>query len=493
VRAAQIEPAVRALVAARLVLKRRDGCIHLREAEIDPVLGCLAGGGRAEEGEAPTRLGLLLRAASVLEPMQKDDDDVHCMADLNMHFARIDIWLRAGLYDVAYGVISSMEDLVYRWGSGVELRTQREAVRGRLGDDREGETMNLAALGDIYSYSDDFPSALAIYKAALRFAKEDQEREAIRRIYVSMGQMFWEHGYLVEAESHYRSALGLASEDDQDRGDRAAALTGLADCHQRHGNYRDAVGTALLAFEVASTIEPELAADVGLRLTHWYAELNQLTDALTMLARCTDLNLAGTNQSAWAALIDAKANLCLYRDRYGEALSAAKEAVDVARHHRDPINLRRSLTTLALTRVHLGDFSAARDAIEESARYRVAGVETVDLALRGIIAHRSRLPGTARDLFRQLLDETGKRTTADKNDLVAWDFSGIALCYPVLLGFAEPTTALEAFRRAGPESTERTPGLDDRVRFMVETMANGDSRLGPVLAELARIRPCSAG
>lgn len=131
--------------------------------------------------------------------------------------------------------------------------------------------------------------------------------------------------------------------------------------------------------------------------------------------------------------------------------------------------------------------------IEESARYRVAGRETVELALRAIIAHRCRLPGTARDLFQQLHDETSERTGADSDDLAAWDFTGIARCHSVLLDKAEPTTALEAFRRARPEPAERTPGLDDRLRFMVETLADGDPRLERVLTELARIRPGRIG
>ena len=143
--------------------------------------------------------------------------------------------------------------------------------------------------------------------------------------------------------------------------------------------------------------------------------------------------------------------------------------------------------------MHLDDLPAARKAIEESARYRVAGRETVEFALRGIIAHRYGLPGTARDLFQQLRDETSKRTGADNNDLAAWDFTGIAQCYSVLPGDAEPTAALEAFGRARPEPAERTPGLDDRLRFMVETLVDGDPRLEPVLIEMARIRPGRAG
>jgi tetratricopeptide (TPR) repeat protein len=492
--ATRIESALRALVAARLVLERRDGRRYLRKAEIGAVLGRLArGDGYTDEGKPPTRRDLLLRAAKVLQAMQKDDNDVHCMADLDMHFARVDVWLRAGMYEQAHSLIRSMDDLVHFWGSGAEVRTQREAVRGRLGDDREGEMMNLAALGDIYSYSGDLPAALAAYTAALTIAKEDQEREAMRQIHIGMGQMFWEHDRLAEAEKHYGWALGLAGEDDDNGGDRAAALIGLADCRQRHGNYRHAVVDALEAFDAARETDPGLASGAALRLTRWYAELNLLPDALTMLARCEDLISARPDPSARADLLNSTANLCLYRDRYDEARLTAEQAVGIARDHRDPINLRQALTTLALAQVHLDDLPTARTAIEEAARYRVAGRETVELALRAIIAHRRDLPGTARDLFQQLHDETSKRTRADTNDLAAWDFTGIAQCYSILLDDAAPVTALEAFRRARPKPAERTPGLDERVRFMVETLADGNPRLDSVLTELARIRPGRAG
>ncbi|MDG4834231.1 hypothetical protein O7627_33745 [Solwaraspora sp. WMMD1047] len=488
--AARIEPAVRALVTARLVLEGRDGRRYLRRSEIRPVLARLAEGDRNAddgEGERPTRRGLLLRSAKVLEALQKDDGDVQGMVDLNMHFARVDVWLRAGMYEPAHSLIESMAHLVRHWGSGAELRTQREAVRGHLDDDPEGEMMNLAALGDIYSYSGDLPAARAAYTAALTIAKENQEHEAIRRIHINMGFMFWEHDHLAEAEKYYAVALGLAGEDDD--GDRAAALIGLADCRQRHGNYRQAVTDALAAFDDAHEADPGLALDIALRLTRWYAELNQIPDALTMLAKCAELIPARPDPSAQAELLNSTANLYLYRNRHSDARSAAERAVRIARDHREPNNLRQSLTTLALAHVHLDDLPAARKAIEESARYRLAGQDTAELALRGIIARTCGLPGTARDLFQQLDDETRKRTAADTNDLVAWDFTGIARCYAVLRDNAEPATALEAFRRARPQPAERTPGLDDRLRFMVQTLANGDSRLDPVLTELARFRP----
>ncbi|MGD6749574.1 AAA family ATPase [Streptomyces sp. BH105] len=489
-----IEPAMRSLVAARLVLERRDGRRYLRKTEIEAVLGRRDGGDRwADEGELPTRRDLLMQAARVLQSMQMDEDEVRGMADLEMHFARVDVWLRAGMHEQAYGVIESMSDLVDLWGSGAELRAQREAVRGRLGDDREGEMLNLAALGDIYSYSGDLPSARSAYETALDIAKESQDREAIRRIHIGMGFMFWEHDHLGEAEERYGWAFGLAGEDDEGGGDRAAALVGLADCRQRHGNYRRAISDARSAFEAARHGDLALASGAGLRLTRWYAELNEILDAQMMLDRCSDLVTIRPDPSMRADLDNSKADLALHLGRYNEARSVAGQAIRIARDHRDPINLRRSLAILALAHVHLGDFRAAREAIEESARYRVAGRETVELALRAIIAHRSGLPGTAKDLFRQLRDETSDRIKADRNDLAAWDFTGIAQCYSVLVNNAAPPKALEAFRRARPEPIERTPGLNDRLRFMVETLANGDSRLEPVLLEMARIRPGSAG
>ncbi|MFD9949940.1 tetratricopeptide repeat protein [Nonomuraea sp. NPDC059023] len=490
VSATRVEPALRALVAARLVLERRDGRRHLRKAETDAVLGRLGQGDRcAEEGEPPTRFDLLLRAAEVLATMQKDDEDVRGIADLDMHFARVDVWLRAGMYGAAHDLIHSMDHLVYLWGSGAELRTQREAIRGRLHDDREGEMMNLAALGDIYSYSGDHPSALMAYKNALSIAQEEHDREAIRRCHIGMGAMFWEHDDLAKAEEHFGWAYALAGEDEDDGGDRAAALMGLADCRQRRGDYRHAVGNALEAFGAVRETEPGLASSATLRLARWYAELNQIPDAQRMLDECANLILAAPDPTAQAELLTSTADLHLYRDLHSEARTTAQRAVDVARDHRDPINLRRSLTTLALAHVHMGALPEARKAIEEAARYRVAGRETAELALRGIIAHRCDLPGTARDLFQQLREETDKRTGADQNDLVAWDFTGIARCYSVLLGTSETTVALEAFRRARPEWAEPTPGLDVRLRFMVKAMADGASELEPVLNGLACIRP----
>ncbi|MCX4857502.1 tetratricopeptide repeat protein [Streptomyces canus] len=326
-------------------------------------------------------------------------------------------------------------------------------------------------------------------------AKEDHNREAIRSIHIGIGVMFWEHGHLAKAEEHYRWALALAGEDDDDGADRAAALTGLADCQQRHGNYRRAIKEALSAFGAALKTDPDpkLASGIALRLIGWYAELNKVRDAQTMLARCDELITARPDPSVQAELLSATAELHLDQERYSEARSAVDQAISIARDHRDPVNLRKALTVLALTHLHTGDLAAAREAIEESARYRVAGKDTSELALRGIIAHRCDRLGTARDLFRQLRDETSNRTRADVNDLVAWDFAGISWCYSVLVDDAEPARALEAFRQARPEPAEQTPALDDRMRFMVETLAQSDPRLEPVLTELAQFRPGRAG
>jgi len=486
--AARVEPALRALVAARLVLPRRDGRWGVRKNEIEAILG------RPGEGDFPGRQILLVRAAGVLSKMQKDDDDIHGMADLDIHFARIDVWIRAGLPETAHALIDATDKLLRVWGSGVELRGRREALRGRLGEDREAEMMNLAALGEIYSSGGAARSAQEAYEAALSLAKKEQDREALRRVYIGMGSAFLDQERFAEAEEHYRWALGLASESDDDGGgDRAAALIGLADCRRPLGRYRRALEDVSQAYEAARCSEPELALAAGRRMSRWYAELGGFPDALTMLARCGELILAWPSPPARVKLLDSTADLYLYEGRYPEAQSVAEQAVALAREHRLPDELVLSLTTLALAHLHLGGFPAAHRAIEEVARYRRAGQETVGLALRGIIAHRCGRPATARDLFRQLQEETMGRIRAGSDALPAWDYTGLARCHAVLLGEGEPEAALAAFARARPEPAEQTPGLDDRVRFMVTVLAAGDPRLDPVLRGLEQIRPGRGG
>lgn len=486
-----IEPALQALTATRLVLEDANGRRYLRKSEIEAILGHREPSWSAGTADLPTAQDLVVRAAEMLEPMQKDDGDVHGMADLDMHFARVDAWLRAGMHDIAYGLIETMAPLVDGFGSGVELRTHREAVRGRLGDERECEMINLAALGDIYSAGGDFPSARQAYQDSLVIAKEDQNREAMRRIYIGMGTMFWERDRLADAEEHFRWALGLASDHDADGGDRGAALIGLADCEHQRGHYRRAVADALDALEATWECEPGPALDAASRLTTWYAELDQIPEALTMLARCRQMVL--DHPSERADLLNLTADTHLYMDRFREGQAEAVRAVTLAREARLPVQLRRSLTTLALAHLHMGNFEASREAIEESARYRLAGRETIGLALRAIIAHRCGLPGTARDLFQQLHEETGNRIEADTDDLAAWDFTGVIRCYAVLVDGHDPARAVTAFENARSKQTEPTPGLDDRVRYMVQMLANGDARLDRVFVELARIRPGRTG
>ncbi|MGP2435887.1 hypothetical protein [Streptomyces sp. JW3] len=490
--APRVEPVLRTLVAVRLVLECRDGRRYVRKSEIDAVLSRLADGERRmEQGGAPPRRSLLLEAVAALQERQKDEADIHGLGDLEAHFARVDVWLRAGLYDYAHSLIESMNALVCRWSSGVELRAQREAVRGRLSEE-QAEMVNLAGLGNVYSFDGDFASARSAYESALTMAQKEQDREAIRAIHIGMGVMFGEHGHVAEAERHYGWAWALACEDD-DEIDRAAALTGLAVCRQRRGDYWQAIADARSAFMAAYDSDAEAAFGAALRLVRWYAELNEIRYARAMLDRCDELVTAHPDPSKQADLLCVKAELYLWQDKYGEARGTAEQAISVARDYRYPVTLRRSLTVLATAHVHMSDLPAARKAIEEAARYRVAGKETVELALRAIVAHRSGRPGTAADLFQQLHDETGWRTGADASDLMAWDFTGIARCYSVLIGQEEPSTALEAFKRARPEHAAQTPGLDDRLRFLVEMLANGDPRLEPVLRELARMRPGRTG
>ncbi|NED53824.1 hypothetical protein G3I24_23360 [Micromonospora aurantiaca] len=485
--------AMDALIASRIIRRRRDGRLQVPPADIAPILDRINQGDRyAEPGERPTSLDLLHRAANELYTYQKDDDNVHTVGDLDMHFAQLDLYLRAHMFGPAHELITSVDEMLRQWGSGALLRRQREAVRDHLGDDDDAAMENLIALGNIYSSIDETIAADRAFREALAIAQRNSDRDTMRAIYLSMGYRHWEHDEIPAAREHYTRALGLA-QDEYDDGDRALALEGLADCDQQWGAYAEAIHKAKEALAIARDSGSERIVDLALKLARWRAERRELTESADMLA-LADITTDGINRFRRAEYLIGRADLLLHRGRHRDAVTVAHLAVAESEEQRNPVYLLRALTTLTLAHLHQGDDDEAARQITRAMRYRESGRQLDAIALRALVAYRLGHRATAADFFLGLTREAQRRIDHDVRDSSAWDFLGLARCFAVAQGqTGEVSTAREAFRRAAAQPAEAAAGRNCRIAFLVRHLAAAADRpadLLPVLDDLVVSRPC---
>lgn len=465
----------------RLVSKRTaDGWHYVPRSDIEALLAHLPDGNSyGENSTEPTRLDLLHRAANVLSRRVKGDDNVSGPPDLHLHFAQVDVLLRAELYGMAHEAITRIDPLLRRWNQSGLLREQREAVRGKLDGDDEAEIENLNALGDIYSSLGLVEQSEGAYLAALALARPYSDRLAIRRVYINLGFMYLDQPDAIRAQDRYELGLAMAEEDD-DQEDRLAALAGLADCHRHRGDYAGAVRRARSAMDLAHELQSSRGIYLALRLARWNAELDDLEAASHWLARADAGAAEQPDMSLQAAVSDGRADLALYRElryRVGMLDFAAREAqaaVDLALVQRDPRILLRARTTLCMVHLHRGKISSARREIEWAARNRREGRDLTVLALRGLLAQLDNDRSTAAEFFTRLGSATRQRTDRDRQDFAAWDLLGLAECAHALESgrpFDDAVGAFTQARRLAPT----TPGLLRNMAFLVRRLAGSEA------------------
>lgn len=483
----RIREALLTLARTHVIRITDDGRYQVPASDVDLLLAHLASGDAyGETAAGPTQRDLLHRAANVLYSQLKDNADVRHVEDLHMHFARLDILLRARMYSEAHEFLAlEIGPPLQEWNRATLLREQREAVRGNLDGDEEAEMENHNALGDVYSSLGLFPQALESYREALRLAHTYADLEALRKIYVNMGWMYWEHNEVKRARKYYDDALKISEEEDEDR---MAALEGLAGCDRRYGAYSEAIEQAGSALGIAEQLHSSRAVDLALKLARWHAELGDMKEATQLLTVAEAAATQHKNRSLWAAYLDGCADLQLYQGDPPGAMGKAEEAVELALAQRDAVVLLQARTTLCLVYLHREKIVDASWEIERVARYRQEGRSLFVLALRALVARRRGNSSRATEHFNKLLQEARQRTGCEERDFAAWDFQGLALCARAL-DYGEPLDpAIQAFRRARSK-TQPARGLVRNLAFMVGQLALCDERPNRFLPVLDLLDP----
>jgi tetratricopeptide (TPR) repeat protein len=489
----RVREALRLLVRRNIARMTHDQRYYMPRSDVDRILAHLPAGDLYEDADGDqTRWSLLYRAARVLDSLLKDDDDVHSISDLSLHFGRLDVLLRAGMFAEAHEAIMAMDQLLRQWNQEAMLRRPREAVRGKL-DEPRARTENYVALGDMYSSLGLLTQAGDSYQAALSLARAHQSLEDLLRIYINMGQMYKEHNDIRKALEYFGSAKAIAQEQGEEAdGDRVKALEGLADCVRAWGRFAEAIDLGRKALSIAERAGSPRTVEIALKLTRWLADVDLLKEAGSMLAVAQDSGGFG-NLSVRAACLDCEADLVFRRggaaartgagEYLDEAARRARQAVDMALAQRDPAILRQARTTLCAIHLQRDDVAGARTEIEAAARLRREGHSLLVVALRGLVAWRGGEWRKAAELFSLLRQEAQQRVDSDRRDFAAADMLGIARCAEALADGTSLAQAVEVFRTARTD-TEPARGIARQLRFLVGQLVRDDprpDRLRPVL------------
>ena len=432
---------------------------------------------------------MLAGAAKQLGYRCKVPEDVHGIDDLYMHFALIDVLLRAERYEAAHSVMEDVDEILRRWDSEAQLLGRREHIR-RLLVEPKPKMANLNTLGNLFQTRGRSKDALEAFTEALAIADTLDDARNRLRIRLNMAGLMREDGK-TEAAADLFTHAAREAELQGDLDDQCAAIEGLADCQRRWGDYREALPLAEQALGLARRSSSEQTVTIALKLARWYGEVGELEKAEQHIVEAegeADDLPASTLRTACA---DARADLLLDRGRPDEALALAEDALARARRQRSLL-IQCQLQTVRgmahlwredLAHLRPEDLAAAQEAIEAAYRIRVKGRSLIVPALRALVAALDHRDDDAHRYFDDLGDEAERRGR-DPRDVGALQYLGYAYCWRALTSDPALESATVAFRTARKQTRPAALGAERMLTFLVGRLDGcGDQpgRLQPVL------------
>jgi tetratricopeptide (TPR) repeat protein len=446
-----------------------------------------------DRGSTPSPL--LARAAYELRRHRVDPPVT--LGDLDVTFAELGALLRARRHGAAYRVIEWIDDVLREWHGSIMLLGHREQVHGKLDDDHL-EMVNDNQLAHLYTLTGAFPEADAAYHRALASAERRGDAAARAVLEANAAGLAQQRGNSDDARRGYQLALKAASSSGDVRV-QVQALEGLADCDRRHGRFPDALAHATAALAVTAD-DPDAQAFVSsrqvrcrLKLAGWHAELGDPTTAERHVLAAE--RQAGERGDQWlvGACLDGRADVLLAQDRLGEAVAVAVSAADHALRVNDAVTLMRARTTLCTADLMRPDGPAGPHAIEGMLRYRRPGHSLIVLAMCALLAAQRQDRTRSDALFSQLRQEADERVKRDGRDFAARDLRALALC---ALGPGHGGTvqdATEDFAEARRTTAVPTPGLVDRLVWMLRLLGDLRGTTAAIEPALTVLRAARSG
>lgn len=417
---------------------------------------------------------LLERAAEALRRRRQTDRHGD-WADPQALLAEVDIWLRADLPDGAFRSIEELDRHAETGSPAMLFRGPRQLIAERIPP--IDQPANYAVLGYLYHASGDYRRARESYRAALAGIPDDRPLWKAK-VLVNVAGLEWSQGSPESAYIDFNTARTLAPHDSVVN---AGALTGMARCRRRQGQFTEASRLLTAALRVAGS-EPGRMIPIAVRLLRLHIDQDRLHDAESLIEQVRESAEHANDNALLAAHRDALADLRLAQDRLNEAMKAAREAVRLALPIHDPVTALQARSTISMLRLHRKEFPQA--ALEATLARRYSGTDSlIVIALQVVSYRRANRKPEALKAIQELLTQAEQRTTRYSGDFAAWLLLGLGRCAQALedpAGSVNTAIAALAESRAPTDEEARrrppepAPTVTRQVLFLLRTLAAND-------------------
>jgi tetratricopeptide (TPR) repeat protein len=355
----------------------------------------------------------------------------------------------------------------------IRYHEQALAIIRKIGD-RRGEGATFGNLGHCYSDLGQTACAIECLEQALDICRQVGDRRGEGVVLGNLGRCYYALGQVARAILHHEQALSIKREVG-DRHGEGVTLGNLGRCYYALGQTARAIGYHDQALAIKREVgdRREEAISLG-NLGHCYSDLGHAARAIEYYEQDLAISRDVGDRRGEAYVHFRLAQLSMDQGRHGDAIRQAIDAVRLGEETGDPRTICSGNENLALARLGLGDFPAARAAAEAASAADVPMNNHNVLALLGLIALQQGDRAAADEAFSAAIAHADMMLNRCDQNYDALDAKGLALAgLAVLDRGLSPGEAIAAFQAA--RAITKAPGVIGRMRRLLEALAPADT------------------
>jgi len=226
---------------------------------------------------------------------------------------------------VAYRYLNKPDEALRNLNQALEIRR-------KIGDQR-GVAMSLGQIAPVQDAMGNPKAALASYQEAVEVSRKIGDQSGLGTNLMNLGSFYLDHGKYDDALKSTNEALQIAR-DSNDPVSQATLLENVGNAHFQKGEYQD----ALTSFQQCSDIRIRLKVpdpDCLHNLAFTNEKLGQYDTALSQYLKAVDTAHTNGDKANEALVSNDMGALFAAQGRYGQALKAQQDAVNIYRQLND--------------------------------------------------------------------------------------------------------------------------------------------------------------